>query len=164
MNVKRKITIYDVADKAGVSRQTVSRVLNNKPDVAPETRERVLGIIQKLGYQPSQVARSLSQGTSFHCRDCGLRYQVYYGPSGTLCVVERQASEHGYSLTLSLTHEPEEIDISPILNNLVSQHVDGIIWAVPQIGDDREQLLAVIGNINVPIVCANMLPFTQVFP
>ena len=157
MKVKRKITIYNVADKAGVSRQTVSRVLNNKPDVAPETRERVLGIIQKLGYQPSQVARSLSQGTSCTLGIVGYGIE-YYGPSRTLSVVERQASEHGYSLTLSLTHEPEEIDISPILNNLVSQHVDGIIWAVPQIGDNREQLLAVIGNIDVPIVCANMLP------
>lgn len=154
---KKKLTIYDVAKEAGVSRQTISRVLNNRPDVARETRERVQEIIQRLGYQPSQLARSLSQGTSCTLGIVGYGIE-YYGPSRTLSVVEREANEHGYSLTLSLTHEPEEVDISGLLNNLVSQHVDGIIWAVPQIGDNREQLLSAIANIYVPVVCANMLP------
>jgi transcriptional regulator with XRE-family HTH domain len=57
---KNKITIYDVAKKAGVSRQTVSRVLNNRQDVSAETRKRVQEIIEGLSYHPSAIARSLS--------------------------------------------------------------------------------------------------------
>ncbi|MGD8793251.1 MAG: LacI family DNA-binding transcriptional regulator, partial [Anaerolineae bacterium] len=59
--MRKKITIRDVAAAAEVSHQTVSRVLNNRPDVADETRERVLQVIQALDYQPSAIARSLSK-------------------------------------------------------------------------------------------------------
>jgi LacI family transcriptional regulator len=160
MDTRRKLTIYDVANEAGVSRQTVSRVLNNRPDVARETRERVQNIIGKLGYQPSQLARSLSQGISCTLGVVGYGIE-YFGPSRTLSVVESHAAQHGYSLTLILTHEPEEANISEILNNLRSQHVDGIIWAVPQIGNNRERLLEAIENISIPVVCANMLPHSS---
>jgi LacI family transcriptional regulator len=154
---KKKITIYDVANQAGVSRQTVSRVMNNRPDVAPETRERVLDVVQKLGYQPSQLARGLSQGTS--CTLGVVGYGIYYyGPSRTLSVVENQANQHGYSLALSLAHKLESIDFAKILGDLLSQHVDGIIWAVPQFGDNRDRFLSVIERVTVPVVCANMQP------
>lgn len=56
-----KITIEDVAKVAGVSRQTVSRVLNNSPNVKPETRSRVLQAIKKLDYYPDAVARNMSR-------------------------------------------------------------------------------------------------------
>ena len=62
---KSKTTIYDVAEKAGVSRQTVSRVLNNRQDVSDETRKRVKEVIASLGYHPSAVAQSLSRQKSF---------------------------------------------------------------------------------------------------
>jgi DNA-binding LacI/PurR family transcriptional regulator len=54
-----KTTIRDVAAAAGVSRQTASRVLNSKPDVAPETRQRVLQVIDELRYRPNNIARNL---------------------------------------------------------------------------------------------------------
>ena len=154
---KKNITIYDVARESSVSRQTVSRVINNRPDVARETRKRVLEVIERLEYQPSQLARSLSQGTSCTLGVVGYGIE-YYGPSRTLSVIEKQANEHGYSLTLSLTHEPENININAFLNTLVSQHVDGIIWAVPQVGDNHEKFVNAINNLTIPVVCANMLP------
>ena len=57
-------TVKDVADLAGVSTATVSRVLNNHPLVADETRSRVLRAMEELGYQPSRVARRLRMGAS----------------------------------------------------------------------------------------------------
>ena len=60
-----KTTIKDVARLCGVSTQTISRVLNERPDVSPETRQRVLEVINQLGYQPSALARSLIQQRSF---------------------------------------------------------------------------------------------------
>jgi LacI family transcriptional regulator len=59
-----KVTIVDVAESAGVSFGTVSRVINNDIHVKPETRERVLGVMQKLGYTANRQARSLAGGRS----------------------------------------------------------------------------------------------------
>lgn len=53
MNFNKRTTIKQVAKVAGVSTQTISRVINDRPDVAPETRERVQQVIKELGYQPS---------------------------------------------------------------------------------------------------------------
>ena len=58
------VTIKDVARAAGVSSMTVSRVLNDRPDVSPETRKRIQEVISELGYAPSEIARSLSHGRS----------------------------------------------------------------------------------------------------
>jgi LacI family transcriptional regulator len=57
--------IKDVARKAGVSTQTVSRVINGRPDIATETRERVRSVVQELGFRPSALARELIKGRSF---------------------------------------------------------------------------------------------------
>ena len=54
------MTLREIAKLAGVSRSTVSRVINNQPGVRPQTRERVLQIIKEYGYEPDPVARSLS--------------------------------------------------------------------------------------------------------
>lgn len=58
---KRKVTIYDVADRAMVAISTVSRVLNNAPDVSAEMRERVMKVVDELQYRPSRAARTLAQ-------------------------------------------------------------------------------------------------------
>src|SRR5699024_9641557 len=54
------ITIYDVAREANVSMATVSRVVNDKPNVKPTTRKKVLRTIEELGYRPNAVARRLA--------------------------------------------------------------------------------------------------------
>ena len=58
------VTIKDVAEVAGVSTQTVSRVINDRPDVADGTRQRVREIIERLGYRPNALARSMSRRRS----------------------------------------------------------------------------------------------------
>jgi LacI family transcriptional regulator len=60
----RSQTIADIAARAGVSIPTVSRVLNNRPDVAPETRERVERIIQDSGFAQSRISHALRKGSS----------------------------------------------------------------------------------------------------
>ena len=54
------VTIYDVAREAGVSMATVSRVVNNNPNVKPQTRKKVYEAIERLGYRPNAVARGLA--------------------------------------------------------------------------------------------------------
>jgi LacI family transcriptional regulator len=151
-----KTTIRDVAAAAGVSRQTVSRVLNEKPDVAKETRQRVLDVIEEMGYRPSSIARSLTQGRS--CTLGVVSYGVqYFGPSHTLAGIERQANDMGYTLHLSLVRNPSESGV-PILHDMLSYHVDGIIWAVSEIGNNRDWAEKEVCQISVPVVFLDMRP------
>lgn len=66
MNTNKRVTIKQVAKAAGVSTQTVSRVINDRPDVAPETRERIQRVIEEMDYHPSALARSLINNVALH--------------------------------------------------------------------------------------------------
>ena len=157
MTVKKRVTIKQVAREARVSTQTVSRVVNNRPDVAPETRQRVLQVIDKLGYRPSNIARSLIQGRSCTLGVVGYGLE-YFGPSRTLSGIERQANELGYSLLLSLIRQPEKNDVEQILLELLSRYVDGIVWAVPEIGNNRDWTQQGIPYLPVPVVFLSTQP------
>jgi DNA-binding LacI/PurR family transcriptional regulator len=82
----------------------------------------------------------------------------FYGNSRVLSEIEAQANNRGYTLALSLMHEPGENEVDRFIGELVSRHVAGIIWAVPHIGDNRNWLITVLDRITVPIVCVSMEP------
>lgn len=155
MTSKRKPTIYEVAKEAGVSRQTVSRVLNNRPDVSSNTRKRVQEIIERLGYQPSAIARSLSlkKTYTFGVVTAGLKY---IGPSRTLSGITKEADELGYGLLLKELASYSANNVSPLLQWFQSHHVDGIIWAAPEIGDNRDWLNGLSTEFNIPIIFLTM--------
>lgn len=136
MNQKQTITIVDVAKRARVSAGTVSNVLTGKRPVAEHTRRRIQAAIEELGYQPNLLARSLVNraSNSLGVVASGLEF---YGPSRTLVGIERQANELGYSLLLSLLHDPETALVDSVLDELLARQVDGIIWAVHEIGHNR---------------------------
>lgn len=153
----RRPTIKEVASAAGVSTQTISRVINGRPDVSPETRKRVQAIIQKMGYQPSALARSLIQQRSYTLGvvTAGLNF---IGPSRTLNGITRAAEEAGYALLLKELPHYTANDILPLFQALLSRHVDGIIWAVPEIGDNRNWVNDLSLDLSVPIVYITMEP------
>ena len=93
--MKKQPTIKDVAKAAGVSIQTVSRVINNRPDVASETRKRIQRIITEVDYRPNAIARSLStQRTyNFGLVTSGLEF---IGPSVTLSGIADKSEQLGY--------------------------------------------------------------------
>jgi LacI family transcriptional regulator len=150
--MKGKVTIRDVAVKAQVSNQTVSRVINNRPDVAEKTRQRVWQVIEELNYQPNALARSLIQQRSLTLGvvTAGLQF---LGPSQTLNGITRQAEEMGYSLLLKELPHFRSNDTKPLLDTLLARQVEGIIWAVPEIGDNWEQL----PKVSIPIIYLTML-------
>jgi LacI family transcriptional regulator len=147
----KRPTIKEVAQAAGVSTQTVSRVINNRPDVAEETRSKVNEVIEKLGYQPSALARSLIQQRSYTLGvvTAGLKYN---GPSRTLNGITFQSEKMGYSLLLKELPRFDTENIKPLLQNLLAHHVDGIIWAVPQVGDNRGWVDSELSELSIPIV------------
>lgn len=158
MSIKHKRpTIKQVASMAGVSTQTVSRVMNDRPDVSAETRERVQKIVGELGYQPSALARSLIQQRSFTLGvvTAGLKYT---GPSRTLSGITNAAEEFGYSLLLKELPSFNANHVVPILQEFLSHHSDGIIWAVPEVGENREWLNNLFTDLEIPIVFLTMQP------
>lgn len=142
---------------AGVSTQTVSRVINERPDVSPETRQRVQEIIKELNYQPSALARSLisQRSHTLGVVTAGLRY---IGPSRTLSGITWAAEETGYSLLLKELPGFDTFNIEPIFQAFMSRHVDGIIWAVPEIGENRKWIHSASTNFEIPVVFLTMEP------
>lgn len=157
MKPNKRATIKQVAMLAGVSTQTVSRVINNRPDVSPETRQRVQKIIEEVGYQPSALARSLIQQRSYTLGvvTAGLKF---IGPSRTLNGITSKAEELGYALLLEELPRFDTEDIEPRLQSLLARHVDGILWAAPEVGENRRWVEDMLGEIPVPIVFLTMAP------
>jgi DNA-binding LacI/PurR family transcriptional regulator len=154
MITKDKITIKDVARVAGVSTQTVSRVLNNRSDVSRETRSRVQQVIASMGYSPNVFARNLSRGRSNTLGVIGYGL-VYYGSSSVLTGIENKTNELGFSLTLSLIDRVEPSRVERILYDLLSRRVEGIIWAVPGDINAFDWLAEKFSKVQTPLVYIN---------
>ena len=147
----KRLTIREVAAAAGVSTQTVSRVLNNRPDVAPETFQRVQQVIRETGYAPNMLARGLTQGRS-HVLGVVAYGLDYFGPSRVLTAIEREAAEIGYAIMLNLILEPESHAVADLLYRLSSRQVDGIIWTIPEMGGNRSWLRSQVTDLLVPMI------------
>jgi LacI family transcriptional regulator len=151
-------TIADVARVAGVSKTTVSRVLAGQvKHVRTTTRERVLEAIDQLGYHPSNAARSLKSKSSCTLGAVGYGLE-YFGPSCTLSGIEQEAGTLGYTILLHLIRELETNEVEGLLEEMRSRYVDGVIWAVPQIGDNHAWLDNGMGSLGLPIVFLSMEP------
>src|SRR3954466_15616867 len=94
----RSPAMTDVARLAGVSHQTVSRVLNGHPNVKEQTRLRVHAAISELGYRPNRAARALATGKT---QVIGVVTQssTLYGPAATLTALAQTAVAHGFTVS-----------------------------------------------------------------
>lgn len=119
----------DVAAAAGVSAQTVSRVLSNHPNVQESTRARVMDVVEKLGYRRNYTARALVTGRS---RTIGLvtLSTNYYSRSSVSLGIEDGARDAGYTVS-SVTSTLDSAALTDAVGRLVFQGVDGIILAAP---------------------------------
>jgi LacI family transcriptional regulator len=135
------LTIREVARAAGVSRQTVSRVLNNKTQIAPETRQRVLNVMEQLGYRPNANARSLTgKGT----QAIGLTLPDISNPFFTelATAIEAAAQERGYHVFLCNAGDTPDRELASI-RLLQERRADGLILCSSRLPDDLlRQLLA----------------------
>ncbi|MBI3961208.1 MAG: LacI family DNA-binding transcriptional regulator [Deinococcus sp.] len=147
--LKRRVTIKDVAASAGVSYQTVSRVINDHPDVAPETRERVIEIIRNLDYRPSAIARSLVLERT---RTLGLITQDLSDYFFTQVIVgaEREARKQGYVFVLGSTERNAQ-DEPAYLQLLLEHQIAGILFARPSTERDQRHIKAIVER-GLPLV------------
>ena len=122
----RPLVMADVAALAGVSHQTVSRVVNGHPSVAPGTRERVQRAITELGYRPNVAARALVTGST---RTIGLVSVKInqYGPAQTMLGLESAARAAGYSVSVAILDHPTAVAMREAVDRFVAQSVDAVI-------------------------------------
>jgi len=128
---QRPAVMTDVAKLAGVSHQTVSRVLHDSPHVRRGTRERVLAAIRQLDYRPNTVAQALVTGRS---RSLGVVSfdTTLYGPASTLVGVEEAAHDRGYAVSIASLRSLNRASVVGAVQRLRDQGVDGVVVIAPQ--------------------------------
>ena len=150
----RAPVMSDVGQLAGVSHQTVSRVINGSPHVRPETRNKVLAAMEELGYRPNSVARALVTGRS---RTLGVVSfdTTLYGPASTLFGIERAAHEAGYFIIVASLKALNRSSVTDAVERLRRQGVDGILVIAPH-EEAGDALLHT--NADVPLVAVEAGP------
>lgn len=128
----RAPNIRDVAAIAGVSYQTVSRVLNGSEKIRPETKQRVLEAIEESGFRPNQAARALVTSRSRTIGVLSTHQYAHYGPQTMVHAMEVAADLAGYRLALVTTGSTPET-IATALDRLVSQAVEALIVVAPKV-------------------------------
>ncbi|MCI1636312.1 LacI family DNA-binding transcriptional regulator [Bifidobacterium sp.] len=128
----KRPSIFEVAKLAGVSHQTVSRVINHSPDVSVFTRTKVQSAIDKLGYRPSNSARALA---SHRSRTIGLIAGgvSFFGPISTIAAIESTARAHGLFLSIAMVDEARctRKDFEDVCGTLIAQNVEAFIFITP---------------------------------
>lgn len=145
----RKVTINVVAEFAGVSKKTVSRVLNNEPNVSSATKQKVQAAFEQLGYRPSTQARGLASNQSF------LIGLVYDNPNKSyVSDVQTGALEichsNGYQLIIHPTdHQSDEL-LDKLDNLLTDSRLDGLVLTPPF--SDMQEIIDMLQQKQLPFV------------
>ena len=157
MSTKKRVTIKKVAETAGVSKQTVSRVINNHPDVAAETRKHVQEVIERLGYHPSAVARNLSRQRTrtIAVVTAGLNLA---GPSNVLDGISLRAEELGYTILLKNLPDFRVSDYPSLIRYFLEMHIEGVAWACPEIANFRCESIEKLAELPIPVVFQGSTP------
>lgn len=146
----KSANIFDVARLAGVSHQTVSRVLNDLPNVRPATRARVEQAIAQLRYSPSPAARAL---VTRRTRTIGLVTPgtADFGPTSIAMHFNVAARAERYSVDAVTSPDPDPAAVRTVIEGLLRQRVDAIVLIVNHIG-----VLEVVRGLelSVPVVAA----------
>jgi len=152
--IMNKATIYNVALQAGVSLATVSRTLNNPEKVKLETRERVLKVIEELGYKPNAFAKGLASRKS-------TSVAVIVPDMSRSSIAEMvngiavEARKYQYSLIIYVLNE-ERLNETEMLKEVVASQADGILYMNDEINEEQYAMLNTIQeDYKVPIVLAN---------
>jgi DNA-binding LacI/PurR family transcriptional regulator len=156
----RPPVMADVAQLAGVSHQTVSRVLNNHPNVRADTREKVLEAIRQLAYRPNAAARALVTRRT-HTLGVISIDSTLYGPAMMLDGIER-AAQHGYFVLIASLPALDRRSMLDTVDRFLGHSVEGLIVIAPQ-----TSAVAALSHVpsDLPLVavgCGTRAPLTSV--
>lgn len=127
----RKPSIYDVADRAGVSHMTVSRVLNGHPNIRESTRVKVMTAIDELSYTRSSIARALATNRAMRIGVI-IDNPGFYGPNSVLRAIEVAAREHGYAVSSFAAGDADDRGADAGAVELQTQGVDALCVIAPR--------------------------------
>ncbi len=129
---QRRPSLKDVAREAGVSYQTVSRVINGGPRVSVATKDRVLAVIAELGYRRNDAARALVTSRS---QSIGVIADASprYGPVSTLAAVEGAARDAGYTAIAATMSNPTPRTVLETIRGFTERGVEGIVVIAPRV-------------------------------
>jgi len=156
---RQAVTIKHVAADAGVSLQTVSRVINNEPNVRPEMKARVQGSIDRLGYVPSIAAQRMSGSRSYLILAINDRERTiadWQARQGTDWVDQMllggmlKCAEHGYRMIFELVDTHSDHVERELLAAIAALQPDGIILTPPH--SDNAQIVALLASQRIPFV------------
>lgn len=146
--VVRNPSMFDVAKVAGVSHQTVSRVLNDHPNVREATRHRVRSAIEELGYRPNRAARTLVTGRD---RVIGVvaPMSTLFGPVSLLAAFEERAGAAGFGVSVVRVRDLDGDSVRAAMERLLDAQVSGIVVVAPVVS-----VAAVLDTVtgSVPLV------------
>jgi DNA-binding LacI/PurR family transcriptional regulator len=163
---RRPVNMFDVARAAGVSHQTVSRVLNDSASVKESTRRRVNAAIDELGYHRNLAARALathrSKTLGVICFDSTL-----YGPASMLYAIEHASRSAGYFVSVASESTIDSTTLPRALNRLAEQSVEGVVVIAP-LSETRHALsrlpsempvvaVDATGGLGLPVVSVDQL-------
>lgn len=146
---ERSPVMADVARLAGVSHQTVSRVVNGQENLRPETRERVLDAIRKLGYRPNNAARALASRRSGTIGVIGSK-TGFWGPSSIHRAVQAAGREAGYFVSAVNLQSLTRAEFVDAIEHLRSQHVEGIVLIAAT--DEALEVARAQEDLGTPVV------------
>ena len=148
----RAVCMADVARVAGVSQQTVSRVVNDLPNVSERTRERVKAAMSELGFRPSYAGRSLRGGKY---RSVGLCVNdvTEVGNLTMLDGVSSAARARGYAVTLMEVSKGSNWSLTEAVRSMSALPVDGVILGMSRLAPDFEEFTPLPG---LPCVIVSM--------
>jgi DNA-binding LacI/PurR family transcriptional regulator len=160
----KTVTLKMVADEAGVSYQTVSKVINNKANVSPETEKRILDVIRKLGYTPNHTAKSLREQCT---KTIGYSWEPS-PPDQTNPILDeflqsmfRTAEVYGYYLLCFPFHHDEQKQVETYRSLFEAGRVDGFILS--RLNYDDPCVNCLIEN-NVPFMAFGRPADSSFFP
>lgn len=144
----KTITLYDVARLAGVSYQTVSRVINQGEHVSTRTRDKVLAAMAELHYIPNRGAQQLAGKRT---KTLGLLTSdlALHAPSQIASAVKSRATQFGVNVIISMPEEQDARGSTAALQDLLAQRVDGLLVNVPLDDEQAEALSALAGPVPV---------------
>ncbi len=146
------MTITDIAKISGVGVSTVSRVLNNHPDVKSETREKVLGIIKEYNYVPNNSARILKQSNT---KNIGILVKGVFNPffSAILKNISTSVENAGYTMILQHHNNPNDLDT--LVGFIKEKKLQGVICLGGNFVDIREESFDDL-DVAIVLLCVNM--------
>lgn len=157
-----KPSLETIAEKAGVSIATVSRTLNDRAGVNPDTRERILAIARDMGYMPNVAAKGLATSRTYTLGliiyDRAPQQPICNFPDETMQGIDQEAREHGYHIITTFVN-PTMMQDALRLPIIGEQRTDGVILVGPEL---KASFIIQLSNSGIPIILIdNLLNETQ---